>query len=435
MARDAAVTLVVGPAGSGKTQLVASWVRGLPIASAVAWVTLEDDDQTDTFWAYVVEALRRAGALRAPPVVPSGAAVDRAFLVKLAAEISAFDGPVLLVLDGVSTLCGDSWAAELDFLHRQADGLRLVLVGRWDPPLSLHRYRLAGSLMEIRSHDLAFTAEEAAELLRLHGVVVSPVGLASLLAHTEGWAAGLRLFAMALQDHRDADRLVDTITGNEATIGEYFIDEVLRIQPPHVRAFLLDISILDTFTPELAEAVTGRPDARRLLVDLERHNAFVQPAADFSTAYRFHRLFAELLRAQAQLMCEAPERTEELHRRAAVWFAGTGTDRRGGQPCAQGAGVRRGRDDRDRALHGRMPGDRRSRRAAGRPPPAGARGPRPRRVGDGDRRVGAGRRRRRTLRAPPEPGAGARDARRLAVQSGTRRHRPDPQHAAGRRGR
>ncbi|MEV6596263.1 LuxR C-terminal-related transcriptional regulator [Actinoplanes sp. NPDC051346] len=324
--RDTPVTLVVGPAGSGKTQLAASWVRGEAAHTAVAWITLEDeDDQVSGFWTYVVAALRRAGvsvsaSLTAPP---SRAGVDRSFLVRLAAELSEQELPTLLVLDGASSIAGDQWAADLEFVLRHTSpALRLALIGRWDPPLPLHRYRLAGRLTEIRSENLAFTTEEAAELLELHSVHLSPPGLASLLEHTEGWAAGLRLFAMALQDHRDAEHLVDTITGNEATIAEYFVDEVLRVQPPHVRAFLLEASILDTFTPELAAAVTGRADARRLLAELERRNAFVQPAAEYSATYRFHRLFAELLRAQ--LMCEAPERTADLHGHAAVWLAAHG---------------------------------------------------------------------------------------------------------------
>jgi LuxR family maltose regulon positive regulatory protein len=323
---DIPVSLVVGPAGSGKTQLVASWVTGTAMSSAVAWVTLEnDDDQTCTFWSYVVAALRRAGVPISPALrpVPSSPGTDNSFLVRLAAELSEQQVPVLLVLDGVSGLAGERWATGLEFVLRHTSSLlRLVLIGRWDPPVPLHRYRLAGRLIEVRSEDLAFTAEEAAELLRVHSVELSADGLSSLLEHTEGWAAGLRLFAMALQDQRDADCLVKTITGNEATIAEYFVDEVLRVQPAHIRAFLLEISILDTFTSELAEAVTGRPDAHRLLAELARHNLFIQPVAEHSAAYRLHRLFAELLRAQ--LRCETPDCTTELHRRAAAWFMAQG---------------------------------------------------------------------------------------------------------------
>ena len=320
------VTLVVGPAGAGKTQLVASWAAaGMP-GYPIGWITLEEEDgQTDAFWAYVLEALRRAGVpvpgtVSAPRV--AGPA-DRSFLVRLAAALAEQPGPTVLVLDGVANLPGQHWATDLEFVLRHAGRmLRLVMVSRWDPPLPLHRYRLAGRLEEVRSEDLAFTADETAELLSLHQVPLSKGGMAQLMQHTEGWAAGLRLFAMALEDAGDAETLVATITGNEATIAEYFVDEVLRIQPGHVRRFLLETSILDTFTPELAEAVTGRTDARWLLAGLCRQNAFVQPAGDGLGAYRCHRLFAELL--LAQLSREGNERIPVLHRRAATWFAGAG---------------------------------------------------------------------------------------------------------------
>jgi LuxR family maltose regulon positive regulatory protein len=313
------VTLVVGPAGAGKTQLVASWAAEGTPGYPIGWITLEEEDnQSGLFWAYVLEALRRAGVELAPSL---HAGADRSFLVRLAAALAERAEPVVLVLDGVANLSGQAWATDLEFVLRHAGRmLRLVLVGRWDPPLPLHRYRLAGRLEEVRSEDLAFTADEAAELLGLHRVPLSPDAMDQLLQHTEGWAAGLRLFAMALEDSGDAESLVATITGNEATIAEYFVDEVLRIQPEHVRTFLLETSVLDTFTPELAAAVTGRADSRQLLTVLCRQNAFVQPAGD--NAYRCHRLFAELL--QAQLAREAPERIPELHRRAAAWFAASG---------------------------------------------------------------------------------------------------------------
>jgi LuxR family maltose regulon positive regulatory protein len=291
----------------------------------VVWLTLEDEDgSASMFWTYLVEGLHRAG-LRLPPLSapPPNAPVTRSFLVRLAACLSIQQSPIVLVLDGVSSLTDPRWAGDLEFVARHAGaGVRLVLIGRWDPPLLLHRHRLAGTLTAIRSRDLAFTRQEAADLLTLHGITLSPAALTSLLEHTEGWAAGLRLFALALEGRGDADQLVDTITGEEATIAEYFAGEVLRAQPPHVRAFLLHTSILDTITPELAQVVTGRPDARRLLADLERTNAFVRPIDEHGTAYRYHRLFAELLRAQ--LAYGQADLLPQLHRRAAGWFAARG---------------------------------------------------------------------------------------------------------------
>ncbi|GAA3383627.1 LuxR C-terminal-related transcriptional regulator [Cryptosporangium minutisporangium] len=318
------VTLVTGLPGSGKTQLLASWVRNRVVDWPIAWITLEDgDEHASTFWTYVMEGLRRAG-VPVPLLTPAapGAAVSRPTLGRLAAAIEEHPSPVVLVLDGVSQLPGRDWADGLDFLLTHTPKLRLVLTGRWDPPLPLYRYRLAGELQALRTADLAFTAAEAGRLMELHGVMLGKRELDALLEHTEGWAAGIRFCACVLQGSGDAERLVSTISGGESTIAEYFIGEVLRLQSPLVRQFLLETSVLDTFTPELAAAVTERPDAHRMLATLSRENAFIQPVAEGSDVYRYHRLFAELLRAQ--LAWTEPEQVAVLHARAAEWLAENG---------------------------------------------------------------------------------------------------------------
>src|SRR6266536_2814643 len=278
------VTVVTGPAGSGKTEAVAGWVRAGHAGDTVAWVTLDDgDSRPAVFWTYLVEGLRRAGLRLLPALadaVPPSAG-DQAFLVRLAAELAGQPGTVTLVLDEVSSISETRWADDLDF-----------------------------------------TEAEAADLLALHGIVLTPRGLASLLRHTEGWAAGLRLFAMALEGHADADSVLSTISGDDASIAEYFVREVLRVQPPDVREFLLKTSVLDTVTPELARLLTGRPDARRLLAGLARENVFVQVVTGQQATYRYHRLFRELLRAE--LVCDQPEWMPRLHRCAAGWLAAEG---------------------------------------------------------------------------------------------------------------
>ncbi|MCX9193786.1 helix-turn-helix transcriptional regulator [Carbonactinospora thermoautotrophica] len=317
--------VVSGPAGSGKTQLAASWVSAGQAPGPVVWITLEDGDgKPGVFWSYVVEGLRRGGLSLSPTVDrPAQATIDRSFLVRLAADLATQPAPAVLVLDSVDVLTDQQLADDLDFVLRHADHhLRLVLVGRRDPPLPLYHYRLIGRLAEIRHDDLAFTTAESAELLAGHGVELPQQALASLVERTEGWAVGLRLFAMALQGHGNAEDLVATIAGDEANIAEYFLREVLKAQPVDVRDFLLKTSILDTVTPELAQVLTGRSDARRTLAALARANAFVQPVAGRSTAYHYHRLFAELLRAQ--LVFDEPEEVPDLHRRAAGWFAAEG---------------------------------------------------------------------------------------------------------------
>jgi LuxR family maltose regulon positive regulatory protein len=318
------VTLIAGPAGCGKTQLVASWVKSRGSARPIAWLTLEDeDDQASTFWSYLIEAIRRAEPSFDQIASPVPAeAVEHSVLNRIAAELSRLPGPVVLVLDGVSQLSGGQWASDLDYVIRHSEQrLRLVLVGRWDPPLPLYRYRLAGALTEIRSSDLAFTRDEAARLLALHDVRLGDEAMNALVDRTEGWAAGLRLFATSLQGHTDPDAAVATISGDDTAIAEYFVGEVLRSQPAEVRRFLLETSVLDTFTPELAEAVTQGPHVRQILATLSRENAFICPAGD-GERFRYHRLFAELL--LARLNWEQPEQVAGLHLRAAAWLAEQG---------------------------------------------------------------------------------------------------------------
>ncbi|GAA3388300.1 LuxR C-terminal-related transcriptional regulator [Cryptosporangium minutisporangium] len=357
------VAVVVGSAGAGKTQLVASWLRSRTGDGRAVWITLEEGDgDPAVLWTYVLEGLRRAGldlptsAQRPFP----GAAAHRSFLAWLAGELATMDQPVTLVLDGTSCIDDDyQWATDLDFVLRHARGrLQAILIGRSDPPLPLHRYRLAGRLTEIHSRELAFSPAETAELMDLHGITLTDGAMAALLQRTEGWAAGLRLVAMALAGRVDADQQIADLTGDDAGIAEYFLGEVLRTQHRDVRTFLLETSILDVFTPELADAVTGRSDSRRMLAALRRVNAFVVSVDGHAAVYRYHRLFADLLRTQLAL--DAPDRLIGLQERAARWHAANGDLIRAvehaiaaGNPAAAAALVIQGYAIGELALHGR----------------------------------------------------------------------------------
>ncbi|MEU4215853.1 helix-turn-helix transcriptional regulator, partial [Actinoplanes sp. NPDC026623] len=320
------MTVVTGPPGCGKTQLVASWVSSGGAPGPVIWIALEEgDDEPGVFWSYLVEGFHRSGIALSPAIEEAArrGTIGRSLLARLAADLAAQHSAVVLVLDSVSVLAGRRLGDDLDALLRHADQhLRVVLVGRWDPPLPLYRYRLAGTLSEIRGDELAFTATETAALLAGHGVHLPDWALRSLVERTEGWAAGIRLFAMAMERSGDAEDLVITIAGDDANIAEYFLGEVLSAQPPEIRDFVLRTSVVDDFTPDLADVLTGRHDARQILAALERANAFVQPVAERSTVHRYHRLFAELLRAQ--LTYEEPDQVPQLHRRAAAWFVAHG---------------------------------------------------------------------------------------------------------------
>ncbi|MET8679801.1 LuxR C-terminal-related transcriptional regulator [Streptomyces sp. NPDC004647] len=321
------VTLVSGPAGAGKTVLAASWAAERKRRGAVVWLTTEpDNDAPGVFWAYVLEAFRHHGVPLGEGIgTPSSADhVDRSMLTRLAAAMARLPRPVLLVLDGFDRVRSREVAAGLQFVVSHAcPQLRLLLTGRLEPLLPLHRYRAAGRLPEIRGADLAFTAEETALLLRRHGLAPSTETVAALSVRTEGWAAGLGLCALAARraddpcgphsPHGPRGSLPD-----EDAVGDFLLAEVLEPQPADVQDFLLRTSVLDRVHPELADAMTGRDDGARTLPALARANAFVERAGG-SRWYRYHPQFAELLRTRLRFREAALE--PELHRRAARWFA------------------------------------------------------------------------------------------------------------------
>jgi LuxR family maltose regulon positive regulatory protein len=322
---DGRVTLLGAPAGYGKTVLVRSWAEATRLPGPVGWLSLEPDDNDPArFWAYLVAALERRGALPAGAVPPP--AVDASGEIDLAPLLNGLDGidaPVVLVLDDFHEIVDRAMLRGVEFLLRHAPpALRLVIAARSDPRLPLHKLRTSGKLTEIRCAELAFTVEEAAELLGAEGLALAEDDVATLLGHTEGWVAGLRLAALGLRDHPDPRRFVAEFAGDDRSVADYLTGEVLARQPDTVRAMLLRTSILDRFDGGLADALTGRNDGERALAELERSNAFLVPLEPRRSWYRYHQLFAELLRVE--LRHQAPEQVPELHRRAAVWHAANG---------------------------------------------------------------------------------------------------------------
>ena len=195
----------------------------------------------------------------------------------------------------------------------------IVLSGRRDPPLRLHQLRLQGELAEIRSADLAFGAQDGRALLDAAGVQLSEPALSELLARTEGWAAGLRLAALALSGREDSSAFVQAFSGSERTVGEYLLAEVLDRQPEEVRLLLLRTSILDRMNGPLADVLADTNGAEQTLQALERANAFVVALDPERTWFRYHHLFGDLLRLE--LRRSRPEEIADLHIRAAHWLA------------------------------------------------------------------------------------------------------------------
>ena len=205
----------------------------------------------------------------------------------------------------------------LQYLLRNArSGLRLVICSRTDPMLPLHRYRLAGELTEIRASELAFSVPEARLLMAQHDITLPPRTLELLTELDEGWAAGLRLAAISIGDHPDPGQFIKELAAENSAIAGYLIEEALNNQPPEIRDLLLRTSILDRVNSGVASELTGHEQAASALAALARANAFVQPLGN--GWYRYHSLFAEVLRLKFRLEC--PGEVPDLHRRAARWY-------------------------------------------------------------------------------------------------------------------
>jgi LuxR family maltose regulon positive regulatory protein len=327
LARESPVTLLCAPAGSGKTMLLASWLRSTP-HPAVAWVGVERGEADATrFWSLVLDALRGAGAV-APgeplaTLAPAPAGGEAEFAARVLDGLARLARPAYLVLDDLHELCADAALRDLEcLLSRPPPALRVFIVSRRDPKLGLHRLRLAGDLTEIRGPELGFSAAEAGELLAATGLAVPPPAVDRLRQRTEGWAAGLRLAAMSLARHEEPERFVAEFSGSERTVAGYLLEEVLAGMAPDVRRLLLCTCILERVCGPLADALTGRADGARLLHELEEANAFVVALDVARSWFRYHHLLGDLLRLE--LRREAPEEIPRLHRLAALWHAGQG---------------------------------------------------------------------------------------------------------------
>ena len=317
------LTMVNGSAGAGKTLLVADWAAGL--GQPVAWFTNEAEDQgCGVFWAYVLQALRAAGVpLPAGIGCPGDAGrVEHTLLARLADELNGQVRPAVLVLDEFDRVTAPQIAEQLEFvLHHAGPGLRLILVTRTEPLLPLHRYRAAAAMTEIRDAELAFTTDEAAALLERHGLRLSAEATRALVERTRGWAAGLRLCAMAAQQRPDPETYLADFEAGRSTIADFLLAEVLKRQPARTQDLLLGVSVMERFCPELAEALTGTGGVEPELAGLHTQNAFVEDLGH--SWYRLHPLFGEILRTH--LRVRSPGLEPELHRRAARWLRASGS--------------------------------------------------------------------------------------------------------------
>ena len=312
------LTVVTGPPGAGKTTAVASWAAAR--RDPVAWVSLDRyDSRPSVFWSTVVAALRSAGVTfrRGAPAPGGKGDAGHVFLLRLASELAAHVPPVVLVLDDFHLVTGHRLADGLHYLMRNAGpGLRIVTCSRLDPMLSLYHYRLTGELAEIRAGELAFSVPEAALLMAQHGITLPDEPLQLLTNLYEGWAAGLRMAAISIQEHSDPEQFIKEFAADDSAVASYLVEEVLNNQPPRIRDLLLRTSILDRVSPGIAAELADDVQAASDLDTLARANAFVEPLGN--GWYRYHSLFAEVLRLK--LRFEHPGQVADLHRRAARWY-------------------------------------------------------------------------------------------------------------------
>jgi LuxR family maltose regulon positive regulatory protein len=328
------LTFVSAPAGFGKTTLIAEWLGG--VDRPYTWLSLDDSDNDPTrFFTYLLAAVQNVDpgighAAQAMLQDPQSRSFEP-LLTSLVNDIAAASSPFVLVLDDYHLIRLPPIHEQLTFLlERQPPSQHLVIITREDPPLPLSRWRARGQMVEIRQEALRFTEQETTDLFRQTlDLELSSGDAAALHRRTEGWIAGLHLTALSMQGRQDVGDFVQSFAGDHRYILDYLMDEVFRRQPAELREFLLKTSILDRFSAPLCDAVCyaeerapEQRDSRRVLRALENANVFVVPLDESRQWYRYHHLFADLLRHRLEI--ESQVDLALLHGRASQWYADNG---------------------------------------------------------------------------------------------------------------
>jgi len=316
------VTIISAPAGSGKTSLLRAWAGRPGPPRRLAFVQVQrGQSDAQQFWLALLGAVRHATGASSGAELPAATPDFNAPAMadRVLSELSDAPDGVTLVIDDLHELHSPEATAQLTrLLTNLPPQVHAIVTTRHDTRLRLHLLRLAGELAEIRAADLRFSERETRELLDAAGIALSDSGVTLLHQRTEGWAAGLRLAAISLAGHPDPERFVTEFSGSDRTVAEYLIAEMLERQPPDVQDLLLRTSLLDRVNGELADLLAGRQGSEQILLDLEDANAFVESLDPERTWFRYHHLFADLLRLE--LRHTLPAEIPALHQRAARWF-------------------------------------------------------------------------------------------------------------------
>jgi LuxR family maltose regulon positive regulatory protein len=337
------LTLISAPAGFGKTTLLSEWVQAMgratpPIAVApgppkrTGWLSLDESDNDPArFLAYFIAALNRVAGIEETigeaalnmlqsPQPPSAEAI----LTSLINEVASIPKKIIIVLDDYHLIEAQSiYKALIFLLEHLPPQVHLVIATREDPHLSLARLRARGQLTELRATDLRFTSSEAAEFLsQVMGLDLSAEDITALENRTEGWIAGLQLAAISMQGSKDTKSFIKSFTGSHRYVLDYLIEEVLEQQSESVQTFLLQTAILERLNGSLCDALTGQDNGQAILEMLDRANLFIVPLDNERRWYRYHHLFADLLRQRLNQI--QPEQVSTLHRLAGKWFEDQG---------------------------------------------------------------------------------------------------------------
>ena len=327
LASGCRLSLISAPAGFGKTTLVSGWIADCK--RPVAWLSLDEGDNDPTrFLAYLIAALQTIelkigesllAVLQSPQPPPT-----ESILTALLNEITTVADNFILVLDDYHVIDSQRVDQALVFLvEHLPPQMHLVIATREDPQLPLSRLRVRNQLTELRAADLRFTPAEAAEFLnQIMGLNLSAENIAALEDRTEGWIAGLQLAGISVRDRANPSNFIATLSGSHRFILRYLTEEVLNRQPPEIQQFLLQTSILDKLNGEVCNAVTGRADGPLLLDRLLNANLFLISLDDEQQWFRYHHLFADLLRDR--LVAQQKDQMAELHRCASRWYGQQG---------------------------------------------------------------------------------------------------------------
>ena len=324
------LTVVVGTAGAGKSVLLSSWAAARP-PGATTWLACDMADADPLrFWLGFIEATRTVApefGADAVDLLAMDGAVSADVIASIANDAAKLPAGSAIIVDDFHYAAQAASGTMTDLVERwPAQTAQLVLAGRSDPPLRLHRWRMAGALCELRDRDLYFSLAEGRDLLANFGVEVAAADLALLHQRSEGWPAALQMAALSLRGATDRVRVVRALDVRGHAIAEYFISEVLDQRPPEIAQFMLDTSILGELTADACAAITERPDAAALLHSIATASLFLVALDDQRTRFRYHHLVRQVLRAELHARDRARE--QKLNLRAGEWFQSTGDARR-----------------------------------------------------------------------------------------------------------